>query len=197
MAYAPPAGADARFADLAPMVPLAGWERVATAPVATLFAAERRTRYGKLRVYADTSVIGGCEDEEFREASRLLIQKCRRGEMTLVVSSLTYQELEDAPHRVQEVLESVGDADRDVIGVTEEVKRLAGRYVEAGALTHGIRADAEHIAAATVAGVDRLASWNFRHMVNPWRIRRYNEVNRRMGHSPVRICTPQEIHDEE
>ena len=166
-------------------------------PVATLFAAERRTRYGRLRVYADTSVIGGCEDEVFREASRRLLEKCRRGEMTLVVSPLVYKELEGAPKPVRNVLRSVRDDDRDVIGVTEEVKRLADRYVEAGALTPGMRADAEHIAAATVAGVDRLASWNFRHMVNPWRIRRYNEVNRRMGYSSVRICTPQEIQDEE
>ena len=34
--------------------------------------------------------------------------------------------------------------------------------------------DAEHIAAATVAGVSVLSSWNFRHMVNFWRIQRYN-----------------------
>ena len=179
------------------MVPLAGWERVATEPAATLFAAERRTRYGKLRVYADTSVIGGCEDEEFREASRRLLEKCRRGEMTLVVSDVTLRELRRAPPAVQNVLRILIRDNREVIAVTDEVKRLADRYVEAGALTHGMRADAEHIAAATVAGVDRLASWNFRHMVNPWRIRRYNEVNRRVGYSPVRICTPQEVHDEE
>ena len=179
------------------MVPLAGWERVATEPVATLFAAERRTRYGKLRVYADTSVIGGCEDEEFREASRLLIEKCMCGEMTLVVSDVTLRELRRAPEAVQRVLRLVGDGDQELVHSNREIEILADLYVEAGALTHGMRADAEHIAAATVAAVDRIASWNFRHMVNPWRIRRYNEVNRRMRYSPVRICTPQEIHDEE
>ena len=29
----------------------------------------------RLRIYADTSVIGGCFDEEFKNASRLLIEK--------------------------------------------------------------------------------------------------------------------------
>ncbi len=49
------------------------------------------------------------------------------------------------------------------------------------------------IAAATVASVDVLASWNFRHMVNFRRIRQYNEVNRRMGYPPLDIRTPEEL----
>ena len=35
-----------------------------------LMGRELRPAYRKLRVYADTSVIGGCEDDEFREPSR-------------------------------------------------------------------------------------------------------------------------------
>ena len=34
----------------------------------------------KLRVYIDTSVIGGCLDEEFEGPSRRLIERCARGE---------------------------------------------------------------------------------------------------------------------
>ena len=59
-----------------------------------------------------------------------------------------------------------------------------------------MRADAEHIAAATVAGLDVLASWNFRHMVNLRRIRGFNEVNRAMGHAPLDIRSPKELDDE-
>ena len=36
----------------------------------------------------------------------------------------------------------------------------------AGVLTEKSPDDAEHVAAATVAGVSMLASWNFRHMAN-------------------------------
>ena len=52
-------------------------------------------------------------------------------------------------------------------------------------------------AAATVAGVDVLASWNSRHMVNLSRIRAYNEVNRVTGCPPVDIRSPQELENEE
>ena len=44
-----------------------------------LLVREPRAAYGRLRVYADTSVIGGCEDEEFRDASRRLFGRFRKG----------------------------------------------------------------------------------------------------------------------
>ena len=151
----------------------------------------------KLRVYADTSVIGGCEDVEFREPSRRLIERCARGEVTLVVSAITIQELEDAPQAVRAVLRVIDTEDLEVIAITEEVRELADRYIESGALSAAMRADAQHIAAATLADVDVLASWNFRHMVNLTRIRQYNEVNRRVGYPEVDIRSPMELENAE
>ena len=153
--------------------------------------------YGKPRIYLDTSVIGGCMDEEFREPSRRLIEKCARGEVTLVVSSVTLEELEAAPRSVRDVLRSIPLENLERIEVTEEVQNLADRYIESGALAEPMRTDADHIAAATVAGVDTLASWNFRHMVNLWRIRKYGAVNQRMGYLPVDMRSPKELADEE
>ena len=51
----------------------------------------------KLRVYIDTSVIGGCLDEEFEGPSRRLIERCARGEITLVISEVTSRELAPRP----------------------------------------------------------------------------------------------------
>ena len=62
----------------------------------------------KLRVYIDTSVIGGCEDEEFREPSRRLIERCEDGEVSLVVSAVTAGELRQALPPVRRVLPSIG-----------------------------------------------------------------------------------------
>ena len=61
---------------------------------------------------------------------------------------------------------------------------------------HEWLADALHIAVATVAGVDVLVSWNFKHIVNFRRIRAYNEVNRGMGYGILDIRTPREISDD-
>ena len=149
--------------------------------------------HAKMRVYADTSVIGGCEDDEFREPSRRLMERCARGEVTLVLSAVTLQELERAPEAVQDVLRAVGADNVEVVAITDEMRDLADGYIEIGALGAGMRADAEHIAAATVSGVDVLASWNFRHMVNLRRIRQYDAVNRQSGYLPVEIRSPKEL----
>ena len=61
----------------------------------------------KPRIHTDTSVLGGCEDEEFREPSRRLLAAFQRGELTLVLSELTRRELDSAPPRVRLVVRQV------------------------------------------------------------------------------------------
>ena len=151
----------------------------------------------KLRVYIDTSVIGGCLDEEFEGPSRRLIERCARGEITLVISEVTSRELARAPQAVRDILTSIDPGHLEEIEITREVENLANRYIEAGALTETSLQDAEHIAAATVAGVSVLSSWNFRHMVNFWRIQRYSEVNLQWGYVPLDIRSPKELENEE
>jgi hypothetical protein len=54
-------------------------------------------------------------------------------------------------------------------------------------------ADAQHIAVATVARVDVLVSWNFRHIVNVDRIHGFNAVNLRAGYPLLEIRSPLEV----
>ena len=181
------------------LVPELGGTGYAAAPWTTggLAVRERPPRTAKLRVYMDTSVIGGCEDDVFRGPSRRLIERCMRGEVKLVVSAVIAAELRPAPPPVRQVLRSIDPEHLERVEVTRAVKNLANAYIESGALGENMRADALHIATATVAGVDVLASWNFRHMVNLHRIRQYDAVNRRMGYGPLEIRTPKELGDDE
>jgi hypothetical protein len=55
----------------------------------------------RLRIYTDTSVLGGCEDDEFAEQSTRLMEGFVRGDRVLVLSSLTVQELTAAPAGVR------------------------------------------------------------------------------------------------
>ena len=56
-----------------------------------------------------------------------------------------------------------------------------------------MRVDAQHIAIATVARVDVLVSWNFKHIVNLQRIRGYHSVNIRKGYPILEIRSPREV----
>jgi hypothetical protein len=151
----------------------------------------------KFRIYADTSVVGGCEDEEFAEHSIRLMESFVRGERILVLSSLTVQELAMAPADVRKRLASVPESHIETLQLDAEASDLADAYVSAGVLTAKMRADAQHIALATVARVDVLVSWNFKHIVNLQRIRGYNSVNLRRGYPMIEIRTPREVMSDE
>ena len=151
----------------------------------------------KLRIYADTSVLGGCDDAEFAEHSVRLLDGFIRGERLLVLSSLTVQELATAPPSVRSRLATVPEELVEMLQLDAEARELAEGYIAAGVLSPRMRADAQHIAIATVGRVDVLVSWNFKHIVNLQRIHGYNSVNLRRGYPMIEIRTPREVLSDE
>jgi hypothetical protein len=120
-----------------------------------------------------------------------------RGDCTPVLSSLTVQELVAAPASVRERLAAVPLEHIETLRLDAEAAGLAEEYLAAGVLAVGMRADAQHIAMATVGRVDVLVSWNFRHIVNLQRIHGYNSVNLRLGYPVIEIRTPREVLSDE
>lgn len=149
-------------------------------------------------MYIDTSVIGGCEDEEFQEYSRRLLKEFQKGTKRAVVSDVTLLELEGAPPPVRQILAELPEGAVDYIGTSQEAFALAREYVREGVLSHNDFTDALHIAIATIERVDVLVSWNFRHIVNLERIRAFNAVNLKRGYPLLEIRSPREVlHEEE
>lgn len=148
---------------------------------------------GRLRVYCDTSAIGGCFDAEFADGSLALFERFRSGEYVLVISDVTLAELQNAPEAVRKTISDLHPQAVETVLFTGEAERLAKAYLAASVLPQKMWADAQHIAVATLAGVDVLVSWNFKHVVNLRRIHGYNEVNAELGYPPVEIRTPREV----
>lgn len=144
-------------------------------------------------VYVDTSVIGGCFDEEFEEWSILLFQEFLYGKKVMMLSDLTLQELELAKFKVREKVKEIPQNQISNIFVNDEVIHLAEKYIEEGALTIKSYNDALHIALATLNNADVLSSWNFKHIVNLDRIKLYNSINLRLGYKIIEIRSPREI----
>lgn len=65
------------------------------------------------------------------------------------------------------------------------------KYIKEKAVTK--KSHEDHIAIATVNKVDVLVSWNFKHIVNLDRIRKYNAVNLMNGYTMLEIRNPREI----
>ena len=146
-----------------------------------------------MKVYADTSVIGGCFDEEFKAWSDALFQEFVSGSKLIMLSDLTLQELELARAEVRDKVLEIPEPHRFLITINDEVIQLAETYITEGALTNKSYNDALHIALATLNNSDVLASWNFKHIVNLDRIRLYNSINFRLGYRLIEIRTPREI----
>ena len=102
-------------------------------------------------------------------------------------------ELENAPLYVQEVLTKIPESNRIFIPLTDEAIGLANQYIVEGAVTMKYYEDALHIALATTNHINVLVSWNFKHIVNIERIRKYNSVNIRNGYSLLEIRNPRDI----
>lgn len=150
-----------------------------------------------MRIYIDTSVIGGCRDDEFAEWSLRLMQEFRDGLKIAVISDITLQELEIAPEIVRLQLNELPPACREYIILDEKAVQLAQAYLKEGVLTDKYLLDAQHIAMATLNRVDVMVSWNFKHIVNLNRIRLYNSVNLKLGHPMIDIRSPREVLYEE
>ena len=147
----------------------------------------------KQKIYIDTSVIGGCFDEEFEEASNLLIDAIIRGELIGVISEVVFLELEEAPPRVRDMLDDLPKENFEYVELTEEASNLAKFYITEKVIELKHLNDAEHIAVATVSKVDVLVSWNFKHIVNLAKIRGFNAVNLKMGYNLIDIRSPWEV----
>jgi predicted nucleic acid-binding protein len=146
----------------------------------------------KLRIYIDTSVIGGYFDDEFSIDTRLLFDEIQKGLYKLVISDLTEKELVNAPETVRTLLKDLG-VDFDLVKVTQESIDLATEYVKEKVVGQTSIDDCIHIATATINKVDLLISWNFKHIVNVQRIRGYNSINIKNGYSTLEIRSPKDL----
>jgi len=147
----------------------------------------------RLRVYADTSVIGGCLDQEFAKDSLRLIQAARTGRLVLLVSDIVIRELEDAPKQVRALLPSLPQGSVERVELTEEILELRNAYLEAKILGPRWADDAAHVAAATVARSDAIVSWNFAHIVRLDKMKAYNQINLLKGYGILTIVSPKEV----
>ncbi|MBM3333858.1 PIN domain protein [Candidatus Sumerlaeota bacterium] len=115
------------------------------------------------------------------------------GRHILVLSAHTLRELEGAPEAVRKNLLRVPESHVIILRDSEEAAHLADAYLEHGVVGEGWRADALHVALATVGATDVLVSWNFQHIVNLGKIRHFNAVNLECGYNLLEIRTPKEV----
>jgi predicted nucleic acid-binding protein len=147
----------------------------------------------KQRIYIDTSVFGGHFYEEFKEHTIPLFDRIKAGEFVILYSTITQDELENAPEKVKELVKSLKADLTEFIDATDEAVDLASEYITEKVVGLTSYADCLHIALATINRADFLVSWNFKHIVNIERIKGYNSINIKNGYKQLEIRSPREF----
>ena len=151
----------------------------------------------KTRLYFDTSVFGGIHDIEFIHETELLFEMVKNDKIVCVYSDLCELELENAPEKVKTHFLNIKKEQAEFVEITEEINMLAELYIKEEVVGKTSIEDCRHIACATINKVDYLVSWNFKHIVNVFRIRGYNSVNLKNGYAQLEIRSPKDIIENE
>lgn len=141
-------------------------------------------------IYIDTSVIGVYHDIEFEVPTRQLFSRIQDREFLIYFSDVNEAELQLAPPKVQDVKDLIPAECLRQIEIDDEVENLAQTYIAERALGKASQNDAYHIALVSVNRLDCLISWNFKHIVNFDKIKRFNSINLRLGYPLIDIRSP-------
>ena len=125
--------------------------------------------------------------------TKVLFEGILNGDFHLMYSSVTEDELLNAPLLVKNLLNEVPESLKTKVELTEEAVMLGDTYILENVVGKTSREDCFHIALATINRADILVSWNFKHIVNVFRIRGYNAVNLKLGYATIDIRSPKEI----
>ena len=147
----------------------------------------------KQKLYIDTSVFGGYFDEEFAEHTTPLFDRIKNEEFILLFSTVTQDELENAPEIVKNLVKNLKVEFTEFLEITDEAVDLATEYITEKVVGQTSYADCLHIALATINRADFLVSWNFKHIVNIEKIKGYNSINIKNGYKQLEIRSPREF----
>ena len=98
-----------------------------------------------------------------------------------------------APENVKKYFNELPKENTERVVINKEIIEPATKYLEEKVVGKTSFDDCLHIATATLNKVDMLVSWNFKHIVNIYRIRGYNSINIKMNYSSLEIRSPKEI----
>jgi len=150
-------------------------------------------------VYLETTVVGHLAGRLHPVAAILVRQQTTREwwnsadtRYRLFVSDLVLAESgdgdSDAARERLEVVDGI-----DVLRTTDAANDLAASLLAAHAVPETEPRDALHIALAAINGINYLATWNFKHIMNPSTQHLIDAVCRNSGIESAVICTPEQL----
>ena len=150
-----------------------------------------------MKIYIETTVpnfLFADDAPEKRRATEVFFEWLRVSPDEIFISKLVEDEISACPEpkrtRMISVLLGLG---LEVLPNDPDCSALADEYIGAGIIPARFKNDALHVAVAVWHKLDVVVSWNMNHLVNVRKVDRINAVNQRLGLTPIRINTPEEV----
>ena len=150
-------------------------------------------------VYIDTSVVSYLTARPSRDLIIAARQQATReiwprllSEFESYISALVFHEAgRGNPDEAGKRLDALKPL--PMLDLDEEVRILAEKIIDRGAVPREYPEDALHIALAAANGMDVVVTWNFSHMNNPSTRRMIRIALEREGYPSPEICSPEEL----
>lgn len=154
------------------------------------------------RIYFETSFFGYLTSRPSRDLLKAARQQVtldlwdlRRSAYTPLISGLVLQEAAQGdPQAALLRLQACEQADS--LQISLDAQSLGQRLMDVGAVPQTEPEDALHLALATLAPVDYIVTWNFKHMVGPSAKALLVRHIERLGYAAPLIATPEELLEE-
>jgi hypothetical protein len=150
-----------------------------------------------VRLYLETSVLGAVTDREDPRRvaiTRRLLRGVAVRDHEGIISNVVQEELERAPADLREAILHEIRAIEFELAMEDALSRsLFAAYQAVRIVPDRFRNDLRHVAVATIARVEALVSWNFRHLVNVRTRRAIQAVNLRLSYPLIEIVSPEEV----
>ena len=152
----------------------------------------------KLKLYIETSTWNFVFAEDTPEKMAItkeFFSLVAQGVYDIYASDVVEAEIDLASEPTKKKLIALLNDHKPVmLELTDEAQRLGNLYVERGIVPVKKVEDALHVAVATLAEMDAVVSWNFRHLANLRKAELFYSVNLSCGfHKKVEIITPWEV----
>ena len=150
-------------------------------------------------VYLETTVVGNIAGRVHPDLAMAARQSVTRrwwdtaqDRYDLFVSALVIDECNGGdPTAASERLAVIGNL--PILDGGDDAKLLTDLLLDGNAVPQSEPRDATHIAIAAVNGIELLATWNFKHILNPATQHLIDSICRNAGYEPATICTPEQL----
>lgn len=148
----------------------------------------------KIKLYLDTSVVSHLCQEDAPEKMKdtlKLWDAIKIGAYDVYLSQTTIDEIAECKQpKLNIMLGFLAEINYHKIDESSDILMLANKIIDTGILKKKNIDDCMHIASATVAECDIIASWNFKHLVNVKTINGVRGINILNGYKSIDIYSP-------